>query len=179
MNENNNGGCLWLPVLAVAIVLAIAAGCGAPVLNSKGLSWDTSAWTNAQNQRTERERIQANRDIRIAEERGKTTEFVVGMLARALVIVAAVFAAAKSIPPVFGSLATAFAAWAARPHRSQRIEVHITYEQARQIAQPHLLALPGSHLEWLDEEDICGWAVVDDRLQIVKPLQLTDNQYPA
>ena len=75
-------------------------------------------------------------------------------------------------------------AWAARPHRpvaQQRIDVHISYEQARLLAQPHLLALPGSRLEYIpgeviDRKFVVGWCVVDDEREIVRPLQLTDSQ---
>ena len=56
----------------------------------------------------------------------------------------------------------------------QRIEVRMSFEQARLLAQPHLRALPGSRLEWIDGEEIDGawvqgWSVVDDARAIVRP----------
>ena len=187
--DSENDGAIWRAFLLALSVLAITAGvaaCGAPVINSSGLSWDNSAWINAQNEKTERERIQANRDIRIEEQRSETTQAFLEVAGKALIVVAIVFGMAKTLPPIVASIATAFAAWAARPHRSagvQQIEVRISYEQAQRLAQPHLAALPAARLEWIDGEEIdgawvYGWAVVDDVEEIVRPLQLTDSRHP-
>lgn len=174
----------WLAVLVLAITAGVAA-CGAPVIDRNGLSWDNSLWANREAQRTERERIQANRDIRIEAQRSETMQAFVEAAGKALIVTAIVFGMAKALPPIASSLATAFAAWAARPHRTagvQQIEVRISYEQAQRLAQPHLAALPGSQMEWIDGAWIDGawvegWAVVDDEREIVRPLQLTDSQY--
>lgn len=184
-NDDRALSWFWGWLLAIAFVLAVAVGCGAPVINSNGLSWDNSAWINAQQQKTERERIQANRDIRIEQERGETVQAFVEVAGQALIIVAIVFGMAKALPPIVASLAAAFAAWAARPHRQAApasITVNITYQQALDAARPHLLALPDAKLEWIDGAEIDGawvegWAVVDDEAAIVRPLQLTDSQH--
>ena len=188
MNSHNDGA-IWRAFLLALSVLAIMIGvaaCGAPIINSNGLSWDNSAWINREAQRTERERIQANRDIRIEAQRSETMQQFTTVAGQALIVAAIVFGMAKTLPPIVASLTTAFAAWAARPHRSagvQQIEVRISYEQAQRLAQPHLAALPAARLEWIDGEEIdgawvCGWAVVDDVEEIVRPLQLTDSQHP-
>lgn len=190
-SSDNALGCMWAVVIGVAAILFASFAFGAPVLTGDGLSWDNSGWINRETQRTERERIQANRDIRIEQERGKTVQAFVAVAGQTLVIVAVAVGVAKALPPIVASIATAiasaFAAWAARPHRPaavQRIEVHMSFEQARLLAQPHLRALPGSRLEWIDGEEIDGawvqgWSVVDDARAIVRPLQLTDSQHRA
>lgn len=189
MVSDNALGCMWAGVLIVAAILLASFAFGAPVLSNDGLSWDNSGWINRETQRTERERIQANRDIRIEQERGETVQAFVAVAGQTLVIVAVAMGAAKALPPIVasiaGAIASAFAAWAARPHRPaavQRIEVRMSFEQARLLAQPHLRALPGSRLEWIDGEEIDGawvqgWSVVDDAREIVRPLQLTDSRH--
>lgn len=187
--DSDNDSAIWRAFLLALSVLAITVGvaaCGAPVINPSGLSWDNSLWANREAQRTERERIQANRDIRIEAQRSETMQAFLEVAGKALIVGAIVFGLAKALPPMVASLAAAFAAWAARPHRSagvQQIEVRISYEQAQRLAQPHLAALPAARLEWIDGEEIdgawvYGWAVVDDVEEIVRPLQLTDSQHP-
>lgn len=189
MNSDNDSAIwrtFWLAVLVLAVTAGVAA-CGAPVIDRNGLSWDNSLWANREAQRTERERIQANRDIRIEEQRSETLQAFLEAAGKALIVAAIVFGLAKALPPMVASLAAAFAAWAARPHRPvgvQQIEVRISYEQAQQLARPHLAALPDARLEWIAGEEIdgawvCGWAVVDDVEEIVRPLQLTDSRHPA
>jgi hypothetical protein len=186
MNSDNGGlGRAFTVLLLVLAIMIGVAACGAPVIDRNGLSWDNSLWANREAQRTERERIQANRDIRIEAQRSETMQAFLETAGKALIVAAIVFGMAKALPPIVASLATAFAAWAARPHRTagvQQIEVRISYEQAQRLAQPHLAALPDARLEWIDGAEIdgvwvAGWAVVDDVEEIVRPLQLTDSQH--
>lgn len=163
MDESRGGGFPWLVVLAVVFVLAVAIGCGAPVVNGGGLSWDNSGWINAQNQKTARERIQANRDIRVAEEWNGTMREVGTVVAQVGAVCVGLWAAAKTIPAIFASLATAFAAWAARPHRPAAPPPTIVM-----LAAPTLAAAPEARLEW--SEDDGAWVIVNDRTQTVKLL---------
>lgn len=151
-------------VLAIVLVLAVAVGCGAPVINGSGLSWDNSGWINAQNQKTQRERIQANRDVRVAEEWNGTMQIVGTTALQIGAVCVGLWAAAKTLPAIFGSLATMFAAWAARPHRpvAQPPPVIVM------MAAPELAAAPEARLELSKDE---GWVIVNPRTQTVKLLE--------
>jgi hypothetical protein len=184
--ENSDGGVgpfLWISVVGVLLVGALLSGaCGAPIIDSGGLSWDNSGWINAQNQKTERERINANRDIRVAEEWNGTMQVVGTTTLQVAAICVGLWAASKTIPAIFASIATMFAAWAARPHRPAapaNITVNITYQQALAAARPILLAQPDARLEWVEEDDVTGWAIINERFGTLRPLELTDSQHPT
>ncbi len=166
MDAENNRALSWMWgwVLAIVFVLAVAVGCGAPVINGSGLSWDNSGWVNAQNQRTERERIQANRDVRVAEEWNGTMQIVGTTLAQVGAVCVGLWAASKTIPAVFGSLATMFTAWAARPHRPVAPPPVIVM-----MAAPELAAAPEARLEWSRDDQ--AWVIINDRTETVKLLE--------
>lgn len=172
MNSDNALGCMWTGVLAVCLIIFASFSFGAPVLSGAGLSWDNSAWINQETQRTERERIQAARDIRIEQERGEAVQAFVTEAGRALVIVAVVVGAAKTLPPIVASLATAiasaFAAWAARPHRPAAPPATVVM-----LAAPTLQAEPQARLEWSEDDGV--WVIVNDRTMTVR--LLTDGQH--
>lgn len=158
-------GCMWGAAIVILAVVLAAMAFGAPIINEGGLSWDNSL---AQARFQAKVEVERQREItrRIESQNWHDTA---GKIAVAAGVVGAMFA-------VGWAVSSSVAAWAARPHRAQPQQVHlrITYEQARRLAQPHLQALPGSRLEWVEGD---GWSVVDDQLQIVKPLCLTDSQY--
>jgi hypothetical protein len=81
------------------------------------------------------------------------------------------YAASKTIPAIFASIAAMFAAWAARPHRPQAPPQQIIV-----MAAPMLSAEPSATVEWVEEADYSGWALVNPRTQTLCPLQLTDSQ---
>lgn len=169
--DSENDGAIWRAFLLALSVLAITVGvaaCGAPVINSSGLSWDNSLWANREAQRTERERIQANRDIRIEAQRSETMQAFLEVAGKALIVGAIVFGLAKALPPMVASLAAAFAAWAARPHRPVAPPPQIIV-----MAAPYLEAMRGGRLEY-DPAD--GWMVVSDATQTVKLLE--DKRHP-
>ena len=183
---SDNGGCgAAVAVLAIGVVLAAALFIGGPVISEGGLSWDNSATIARENARLEAERLRTQAETRQAMEREETARIMSDNMRDTMkwlvvggVVVGAIGLAAWATQ-------RSVAAWAERPHRpaaAQRIEVRISYEQARQLAQPHLLALPGSRLEyipgeWIDRQYVVGWCVVDDVQEIVRPLQLTDGQH--
>lgn len=178
--SDNNGCGAGFALLAIMVVFIAAMAIGGPVITGGGLSWDSSAAINRTNARLEQERVRQAAETARVREREETARIMsdnmmvtIQWLAVAGVIVGGIAAAGWSVQ-------RSVTAWAARPHRpvaAQRIEVRISYDQARLLAQPHLLAMPDARLEWVEEDDIRGWAVVNDRLQIVRPLQLTDSQH--
>ena len=189
MNSDNDSAIwrtFWLALLVLAVTAGVAA-CGAPVINSTGLSWDNSLWSNREAQRTERERLRLAAETRQALERERTAQIMSENMMATLQWLAVVGGAVGGLAIAGWTVQRSFAAWSARPHRnagSQQIEVRISYEQAQRLAQPHLLALPGSRLEWIDGAFVDGawvegWTVVDDEREIVRPLQLTDSLPPA
>jgi hypothetical protein len=166
------GGCLWAIVLGAMLVGFVVVGFGGvPNVSSIGLTWDNSGWINAQNQKTERERINANRDIRVAEEWNATMQIVGTTTLQVAAICVGLWAASKTIPAIFASIAAMFAAWAARPHRPQAPPQQIIV-----MAAPMLSAEPSATVEWVEEADYRGWALVNPRTQTLQPLQLTDSQ---
>lgn len=183
MASDNALGCLWVVGLAALLLLFAALAFGAPNIGADGLWWDNSAAIARTDARVEMN-YQDNLTRRRESDNWHETTQIVGTTAlQVAVICVGLWAAAKALPPIFASLATAFAAWAARPHRPAATNIHlrISYDQAQRLAQPHLLAMPGSRLEWIDGEYIDGafvkgWAVVDDEREIVRPLLLEDRQ---
>ena len=181
--DSDNDSAIWrtffLSICALAIVAGVAA-CGAPVINSSGLSWDNSIWTNAQNQRTERERLRLNAETRQAIEREETARIMSDNMMLTIQWIAVSGSIVGALAIVGWTVQRSVAAWSVRPHRpqQQRIEVHLSYDDAVRLARPHLAALPDAQVEWIDDVDgehIGGWAVVSPSLRIVKPLQLTDS----
>lgn len=181
MNSDNALGCMWAAVLSVFMILFASFAFGAPVLTANGLSWDNSTWTTAQIEKTKREQIQATRDIRVAEEWNATMQVVGTTALKIAAVCFGAWAASKALPAIVASIVGAFAAWAARPHRpQQRIEVHLSYDDAMRLARPHLAAIPDATVEWIDEADgkpINSWAVVSPSHRLIKRLQLTDSQH--
>lgn len=182
--DSDNDSAIWrtffLSICALAIVAGVAA-CGAPVINSSGLSWDNSIWTTAQTERTKREQIQADRDVKVAQEWNATMQTVGTTALQVGAVCVGLWTASKALPAIVASIAGAFAAWAARPHRpQQRIEVHLSYDDAMRLARPHLAAIPDASVEWVDDVDgnpVNSWAVVSPSMRLIKPLQLTDSQH--
>lgn len=181
MNSENDGG-LWRAFMLLMLVLSIMIGvaaCGAPIINGSGLSWDNSIWTNAQNQRTERERLRLNAETRQAIEREETARIMSDNMMLTIQWIAVGGSIVGALAIVGWTVQRSVAAWSVRPHRpQQRIEVHLSYDDAVRLARPHLAALPDAQVEWIDDVDgehIGGWAVVSRSLRIVKPLQLTDS----
>lgn len=156
MSDNN--GCFPGVILLVLAILIGSVLVGGPVLSSTGLSWDNSAAINREAQRTERTRIEAARDVRIAEERGETTRQFAVMLAIVGGVVAVAWATTRSIQAV-----------AARPHRPVVVPPQIIM-----VAQPILDAELSARLEWVDERDFQGWAIINPRTQ--ERLLIEDKQ---
>jgi len=176
--DNENDGAIWRAFVLLLAVLAIVVGvaaCGAPVINSSGLSWDNSLWANREAQRTERERLRLAAETRQAIEREETARIMSDNMMTTIQWLAVTGGIVGGLAVAGWATQRSVAAWAARPHRpvATNVNLRITYEQAQRLAQPHLLALPGSRLEWVDGD---GWSVVSDELQIIKPLLLEDRQ---
>ncbi|MBP8292650.1 MAG: hypothetical protein KAX65_07750 [Caldilineaceae bacterium] len=182
--SDNNGCGAGFALLAIMVVFVVAMAIGGPVITGGGLSWDNSAAIARTNARLEQERLRQAAETARVREREETARIMSDNMRDTMqwivvggVVVGAIGLAAWAIQ-------RSVEAWAARPHRpaaAQRIEVRISYDQARLLAQPHLLALPGSTMEWIDGAFIDGawvegWAVVDDVREIVRPLELTDSQ---
>ena len=160
MSGNNGLGCMWIGVLVIAAILFAALAFGAPNVGEFGLSWDNSAALAREAQRTERTRIEANRDIRLEEERGETTRQVVGVLA----VLGGIAVAGWTIQRVA-------VAWAARPHRP-------AVQPPAQIvimAAPMLEAEPTAFLDWIDQDGYTGWGVKNPRTMDIVPLRLPGN----
>ncbi|MBP8292785.1 MAG: hypothetical protein KAX65_08425, partial [Caldilineaceae bacterium] len=79
--SDNNGCGAGFALLAIMVVFIAAMAIGGPVITSGGLSWDNSSALTRERERTERARIQANRDVQIEEERSETARQVAGALA--------------------------------------------------------------------------------------------------
>lgn len=155
---SNNNGCLPGVVLLVLAILIVGGCVGAPVLSSSGLSWDNSAAINREAQRTERARIEAARDVRIAEDWGETTRQVAVMLAIVGGVLVVAWATTRSIQAV-----------AARPHRPVVVPPQIIM-----VAQPILDAERSARLEWVNERDFQGWAIINPRTR--ERLLIEDKQ---
>lgn len=161
----------WLAVLVLAITAGVAA-CGAPVLNSSGLSWDNSLWANREAQRTERERLRLAAETRQAMEREETARIMSDNMMTTLqwFVVGGVVVGAIGLAG--WATQRSVAAWAARPHRPAAPPQQIIV-----MAHPHLMAQgPDARLEWVEEDDYRGWAIVNDRLLTVRPLQIADSR---
>lgn len=167
MNSDNALGCMWVAVIGACVLIFASFAFGAPVITGGGLAWDNSAWMNREAQRTERERIQANRDIAIERERGETVQAFVEVAGQALIIVAIVAGLSRALPPMVASLAGAFAAWAARPHRPVAPPQQIIV-----MAAPYLEAMREARLEY--DPRAGAWVVYSDATETVH--YLTDSQ---
>lgn len=175
MNSDRSLTFMWLTILLIAACVFGVAACGAPVFNQHGLSWDNSAAFNREAQRTERERISANRDIRVAEEWNDTMRTVGQAALQVAAICVGLWAASKAIPAIVASLAAAFAAWAARPHRPQPAMLPAPPQPPPHIilmAGPWLEAMRDSHMEYDEQAD--AWLIVSDTMRKVH--YLTDSQ---
>lgn len=165
MNDNGTG-CLTTAGVAAVVILFAALAFGAPILSSAGLSWDNSAAIAREEQRTERTRINAQRDVRVAEEQGETARQVAVALAVVGAFGAAAWATTRSVE-----------AWAARPHRPQAQ----TYPQLQPppqhiivMARPYMAAMRDARLLFDDEAG--AWAVVSDVTETAH--YLTDSRQP-
>ena len=176
---SDNAGCIPGAALLGLVMLIATVVIGAPIVTGEGLSWDSSAVISRHDARLEMERVrQAAETARVREREATAREMSANMMVT-LQWLAVVGGIVGALAVAGWATARSVEAWAARPHRPvaapQQIEVRMSFEQARLLAQPHLLAMPDARLEWVEEDDITGWAVVNDRLQIVRPLQLTDS----
>ncbi len=183
MDSNSDGGlgrAFMLLMLVLAIMIGVAA-CGAPIINGSGLSWDNSIWTNAQNQRTERERLRLNAETRQAIEREETARIMSDNMMLTIQWIAVGGSIVGALAIVGWTVQRSVVAWSVRPHRpQQRIEVHLSYDDAMRLARPHLAAIPDASVEWVDDVDgnpVNSWAVVSPSMRLIKPLQLTDSQH--
>ena len=119
------------------------------------------------------ERIQANRDVRVAEEWNATMQIVGQTALQIGAICVGLWAASKVIPAVFASIATMFAAWAARPHRP----VAQPPAQIIVMAAPYLESDRTARVEQIEADGYRGWAVLYPRTERFVPLQLIDGQH--
>jgi hypothetical protein len=152
---------MWIGVLAVACILFAAFAFGAPNVGEFGLSWDNSAAIAREAGLTDRARIEANRDIKLGEQRSEAAKTIVGTLA----ILGGVVALGWSVQRIG-------VAYAARPHRP-------AVQPPAQIvimAAPLLKAAPSATVAWVERPDFTGWAVVNPRTETLTPLRLTDSQ---
>ena len=170
---NDNGGCAMAALVLFAAVVIGTIAIGGPVLSEAGLSWDSSAVIARQNARLEAERLRLAAETARVREREETARVMsdnmmvtIQWLAGAGVIVGGLAVAGWATQ-------RSVAAWAARPHRPVAPPPQIIV-----MAHPHLMAQgPDARLEWVEEDDFQGWAIVNDRLLTVRPLQLTDSRH--
>jgi hypothetical protein len=179
MNDDNNGGCLPAVLLLVLGIIIAGMVAGVPNIGAIGLSWDSSAAIARTHARLEMERVRQAQETARVREREQTAREMSKNLIITIQWIAVSAGVVGAIAVAAWATQRSVAAWAARPHRpaAPQITINMTYQQALDLARPHLMALPGARLEWVDEEDVQGWAVVDDRLAILRPLQLTDSQH--
>lgn len=164
MNDNGTG-CLTTAGVAAVVILFAALAFGAPILSSAGLSWDNSAAIAREEQRTERTRINAQRDVRVAEEQGETARQVAIAVAVVGAFGAAAWATTRSVE-----------AWAARPHRPQA-QAYPQLQPPQHIivmARPHLAAMRDARLVFDDQAG--AWVVVSDVTETAH--YLTDGRQP-
>lgn len=179
MDENNNGGCLPVALLLVLGVVIAGFAIGAPNIGAIGLSWDNSAAIARANARLEAERIREQQETARVREREQTARVMSENMMITIQWLAVVGGVVGAIAVAGWATQRSVSAWAARPHRpvAPQITINMSYEDACRLAYPHMQALPGSYVTWAEEDDYQGWALIDDRLAILRPLQLTDSQH--
>lgn len=170
--ENSDAGVgkfLWLTTVTVLLAGAIlAGGCGVPNVSGWGLTWDNSV-------AIERERTKAsinqenNITARHESDNWHATAQEWGGVAMVVGVVLGIGWAFVRVAP---HIAAVFVAWSNRPHRP----VAQPPQQIIVMAAPMLSAEPSATVEWVEEADYHGWALVNPRAQTLQPLQLTDSQ---
>lgn len=156
--SDNNSGCLPGVLLLVLAILIGSVLVGGPVLSSAGLSWDNSAALQREAQRTERNR-QDNITARHNSDNWHATAQQVAVVVGAVgALVAVAWATVRGVQ-----------AWAARPHRPVVVPPQIIM-----VAQPILDAERSARLEWINERDFQGWAIINPRTQ--ERLLIEDKQ---
>lgn len=162
----------WLAVLVLAITAGVAA-CGAPVLNSSGLSWDNSLWANREAQRTERERLRLAAETRQAMEREETARIMSDNMMTTLQWLAVTGGIVGGLAVAGWATQRSVAAWAARPHRPAAPPP----AQIIVMAAPYLESDRTARVEQIEADGYRGWAVLYPRTERFVPLQLTDGQH--
>lgn len=165
--DSENDSAIWRAFVLLLAVLAIVVGvaaCGAPVINSSGLSWDNSLWANREAQRTERERLRLAAETRRAIEREETARIMSDNMMTTFQWLAVVGGIVGGLAVVGWATQRSVAAWAARPHRP----VVQPPAQIVVMAAPELAAAPEARLEWSDDDG--AWVIVNDRTMTVRLL---------
>lgn len=167
--DSENDGAIWRAFLLALSVLAIMIGvaaCGAPIINSNGLSWDNSAVISRHDARLEMERVRQAAETARVREREATARAMSENMMVTLQWLAVVGGIVGGLAVAGWATARSVEAWAARPHRPAAAPQQIIV-----MAQPYLAAMRDARLEY--DAEAQAWVVYSDVTETVK--YLTDG----